>query len=76
MLVFLCFLLDFVSDVGRNQFCVGDVRDLSYVPSSSFDYAITHGVLFYMPSTHDLCVAVKEMVRITKSGGMVNNHHT
>jgi SAM-dependent methyltransferase len=59
------------SESSRHRLCRGDIKDMTYVPSNSYDHSITFGVLFYLPTTSLLCTAAQELVRIVKPGGSV-----
>ncbi|MEI6534174.1 MAG: class I SAM-dependent methyltransferase, partial [Verrucomicrobiaceae bacterium] len=53
------------------DFRVGDVQDLSFAASGSFDKVVSHGVFLYLPCLEAARRAAMEMVRLTKPGGIV-----
>ena len=52
------------------QFCVADIRNMSVVPTASYDFVWTHGVVWYILE-REVCGVVLDMVRIVKPGGAV-----
>eukprot|EP00668_Euglena_longa_P000762 GGOE01000919.1.p2 GENE.GGOE01000919.1~~GGOE01000919.1.p2 ORF type:complete len:197 (-),score=35.43 GGOE01000919.1:287-877(-) len=52
------------------QFCVADIRHMEVVPTASYDFVWTHGVIWYILQ-REVCGVVLDMVRIAKPGGAV-----
>lgn len=52
------------------RFCHADGTDLSFIPPSSFDYAVAFGALLHVPAGR-LCATVAQLLRSVRVGGAV-----
>jgi len=54
-----------------HDFCVGDARNLSYVPSNSYNIVVSFGVLCQLYYLSEVEAAISEMIRICEPGGYI-----
>ncbi len=54
------------------EFWVGDIQDLSFIPSGTYDKVVSMGVFLYLPTLEALTCAALEMIRIAKPGGVIH----
>jgi len=53
------------------EFHVADMTDLGFIANDSYDHAVSFGTFIYLSSEESARRAVFEMLRVTKSGGIV-----
>eukprot|EP00658_Telonema_sp_P-2_P052525 TRINITY_DN40757_c0_g2_i2.p1 TRINITY_DN40757_c0_g2~~TRINITY_DN40757_c0_g2_i2.p1 ORF type:complete len:268 (-),score=43.54 TRINITY_DN40757_c0_g2_i2:165-968(-) len=59
-----------------NNFCVADGSKLDWIPSDTFDSAISFGSIYHVYNQSKFCSVIRQLVRITKPGGYVFNGWT
>jgi ubiquinone/menaquinone biosynthesis C-methylase UbiE len=55
----------------EGNFFVADMTDLGFLTSDTYDHTISFGTVLYLSSEEAVRRAIDEMLRITKSGGMI-----
>ena len=55
----------------QGEFWTGDIQDLSFASSESYDKVVSQGVFLYLPDMPTVRRAALEMVRIAKPGGTI-----
>jgi SAM-dependent methyltransferase len=65
-----------VSGLGdRLDFRTGDMRNLDFVETDSFDVLLANGALIYLATEADLAAGLDEITRILRPGGIVLFYH-
>lgn len=59
------------ADLGNLKVCQGDAIDLGQFADASFDLTLVLGPMYHLYDRDDVCGAIDEAVRITRTGGVI-----
>lgn len=59
-----------------NLYCVADGTKLEWLPTSSFDHAISFGSIYHVYNRTMFCHVLRQLVRVVKIGGTIYNGWT
>eukprot|EP00906_Rhabdomonas_costata_P014496 RCo020836 len=57
---------------GLLRFCAGDGTNLTWIPTATFQHALSYGAIYHLPENLQ-CLALKEMLRVVRPQGLVLN---